>query len=146
MDHGFHHLAGALDQVDDGQQDLPVGLAELLDHGGLLASSVSHNMVLFLHGGWLLSDSCLATGFYRNRRHRRLPTSNYDRDTLQVPDSSRSPVELRTQSCPMQDDPEIGGVGAHQPAAGGAAELSRYGRLPSGVMVIVTSQLRSVVR
>ena len=34
MDHGFYHLAGALDQVDDGKQDLPVGLAELLDNGG----------------------------------------------------------------------------------------------------------------
>ena len=32
MDHGLHHLAGVLDQVQEGQQDLPVGLAELLDH------------------------------------------------------------------------------------------------------------------
>ncbi len=26
IDHGLHHLAGILDQVDDGEQDLPVGL------------------------------------------------------------------------------------------------------------------------
>lgn len=34
MDHGLHHLAGVLDQVHDGKQDLPVGLTELLDHSG----------------------------------------------------------------------------------------------------------------
>src|ERR1700674_122801 len=28
------------------------------------------------------SGSCLATGFYRNRRHRRLPTFNYVRGTI----------------------------------------------------------------
>src|SRR5262245_57032561 len=65
VDHVFHHLAGILDQVDDGKQDLSIGLAELLDNGGRLAGSASHDMVSFLHGGRLLSDSCLATGFYR---------------------------------------------------------------------------------
>src|SRR5262249_23233181 len=65
VDHMFHHLAGILDQVDDGKEDLSIGLAELLDNGGRLAGSASHDMVSFLHGGRLLSDSCLATGFYR---------------------------------------------------------------------------------
>src|SRR5262245_8791316 len=65
VDHVFHHLAGILDQVDNGKQDLSIGLAELLDDGGRLAGSASHDVVSFLHGGRLLSDSCLATGFYR---------------------------------------------------------------------------------
>ena len=34
VDHVFHHLAGILDQVDNGKQDLSIGLAELLDDGG----------------------------------------------------------------------------------------------------------------
>src|SRR6476660_945637 len=33
INHGLHDLAGVLDQVDDREQDLPVGLAELLDDG-----------------------------------------------------------------------------------------------------------------
>ena len=57
VDHGFHHLAGAFDQVDDGKQDLSVGLTELLDDGGRLARSAGHDVIRFLHGGWLLSDS-----------------------------------------------------------------------------------------
>jgi hypothetical protein len=76
MDDGLDHLAGGLNEVDDGKQNLPVALAELLDDGGTLARSASHNVVRFLHGGWLLSGSCLATGFYRNRATRRLPTLN----------------------------------------------------------------------
>src|ERR1700686_5712434 len=51
---GLHHLAGAFDQMDDGKQDLSVALGELPDDGGRLAGSASHNMVRFLHGGWLL--------------------------------------------------------------------------------------------
>lgn len=31
IDHVLDHLAGILAQVDDGKQDLPIGLAELLD-------------------------------------------------------------------------------------------------------------------
>src|SRR6202049_5174621 len=54
VQHGLYHLAGAFDQIDDGKQDLSVALAELLDDGGRLAGSASHNMVRFLHGGWLL--------------------------------------------------------------------------------------------
>ena len=76
MDHVFHHMAGILDQVDDGKQDLSVGLAELLDDGGRLARSAGHYVISFLHGGRLLSDSCLATGFYRIGANRRLPTFN----------------------------------------------------------------------
>ena len=68
VDHVLDYLAGILDQVDDGKQDLAVGLAELLDDGGRLARSAGHDVVSFLHGGRLLSDSCLATGFYRIRR------------------------------------------------------------------------------
>jgi hypothetical protein len=34
MDHAFDHMAGILDEVDDGKQDLSIGLAELLDDGG----------------------------------------------------------------------------------------------------------------
>ena len=76
VDHGLDHLAGILDQVDDGKQDLSVGLAELLDNGGRLARSAGHDVVSFLHGGRLLSDSRLATGFYRIGANRRLPTFN----------------------------------------------------------------------
>src|SRR6266853_4135471 len=54
VQHGLYHLAGAFDQMDDGKQDLSVTLAELLDDGGRLAGSASHNMIRFLHGGWLL--------------------------------------------------------------------------------------------
>src|ERR1700674_2425452 len=50
----LYHLAGAFDQMDDGKQDLSVALAELLDDGGRLPGSASHNIVRFLHGGWLL--------------------------------------------------------------------------------------------
>src|SRR5215472_7555350 len=59
VDHVFHHLAGILDQVDDGKQDLSVGLAELLDNGGRLAGGASHDVVSFLHGGRLLSVFCV---------------------------------------------------------------------------------------
>src|ERR1019366_7708513 len=54
VQHGLHYLAGAFDQMDDRKQDLSVALAELLDHGGRLTGSACHNMVRFLHGGWLL--------------------------------------------------------------------------------------------
>jgi hypothetical protein len=36
MDDGLDHLAGGLNEVDDGKQDLPVALAELLDDDGTL--------------------------------------------------------------------------------------------------------------
>lgn len=39
VDHVLHHLTGAFDQLDDGQQHLPVGLAKLLDHGGRFLGS-----------------------------------------------------------------------------------------------------------
>jgi hypothetical protein len=66
VDHGLDYLTGILDQVDDGKQDLSVGLAELLDYGGRLARSAGHDVVSFLHGGRLLSVILrLATGFYR---------------------------------------------------------------------------------
>ena len=51
------HLASILDEVDDGKQDLSVGQPELLDDGGRLASSASHDVVSFLH----------AVGFFRIR-------------------------------------------------------------------------------
>jgi hypothetical protein len=54
VQHGLHHLAGAFDQVDDRKQDLSVALAELLDDCGRLLGSPRHDMVRFLHGGWLL--------------------------------------------------------------------------------------------
>jgi hypothetical protein len=77
VDHGLDHLAGILNQVDDGKQDLSVGLAELLDNGGRLARSAGHDVVSFLHGGRLLSVFLrLATGFYRIGANRRLPTCN----------------------------------------------------------------------
>jgi hypothetical protein len=54
VNHVLHDLAGAFDQVDQRQQDLSVGLAELLDDGGGFLGGTRHNMVRFLHGGWLL--------------------------------------------------------------------------------------------
>src|SRR4051812_23467600 len=65
MDHVLDYMAGILDEVHDGKQDLAVGLAELLDDGSRLARSAGHDVIRFFHGGRLLSDSCLATGFYR---------------------------------------------------------------------------------
>ncbi len=53
MDHGLHDLAGVLNQVEDGEQDLPVGLTELLNYCGALAGGASHDVVWFLHGGRL---------------------------------------------------------------------------------------------
>src|SRR5215831_17930765 len=88
VDHMFHHLAGILDQVDDGKQDLSIGLAELLDNGGRLAGSASHDMVSFLHGGRLLSDSCLATGFYRIGSQP--PPTNLQLNSGRLPDFSLS--------------------------------------------------------
>jgi hypothetical protein len=83
VDHGFYDLARTLDQIQDGKQDLSVGLAELLNYGGALTGSASNDVVWFLHGGRLLSVFLrLATGFYRIGANRRLPTFNYDRDTL----------------------------------------------------------------
>ena len=54
VNHVLHDLASAFDEVDQRQQDLFVGLAELLDDGGRFAWGARHNMVGFLHGGWLL--------------------------------------------------------------------------------------------
>jgi hypothetical protein len=34
VDYGFYYLAGVLDQVQDGKQDLPISSAELLDDSG----------------------------------------------------------------------------------------------------------------
>ena len=77
MDHGLDYMAGILDEVHDGKQDLSVGLAELLDDGGRLARSAGHDVISFLHGGRLLSVFLrLATGFYRIGANRRLPTFN----------------------------------------------------------------------
>src|SRR4051794_11231821 len=76
VDYVLDYLAGILYQVDDGKQDLAVGLAELLDDGGRLARSAGYDVVSFLHGGRLLSDSSLATGFYRTG-----PTAAYQPST-----------------------------------------------------------------
>jgi hypothetical protein len=78
VDYGLHHLAGVLNQVNDGEQDLPVGLAELLNDGSRLARSAGHDAMRFLHGGWLLSDSRLGLGnrILSKPGHRRLPTFN----------------------------------------------------------------------
>ncbi|MGA8869981.1 MAG: hypothetical protein WB460_02515, partial [Candidatus Acidiferrales bacterium] len=59
MDYGFYDLAGVLDQVQDGKQDLPIGAAELFDHCGRLPRSAGHDVVRFLHGGRLLSGFCV---------------------------------------------------------------------------------------
>jgi hypothetical protein len=59
MDHGFYYLAGVLDQVNDGKQDLPIGSTELLDDSGRLPRSAGHNVIRSLHGGRLLSVFCV---------------------------------------------------------------------------------------
>src|SRR3954449_1748196 len=89
IDDRLHHLAGILNQADEGKQDLTIGLAELLDDGGRLWRGAGHHMIRFLHGGRLLSVFLrLATGFYRTGTDRRLPTFNYDRDALERDDFS----------------------------------------------------------
>src|SRR4051794_16895756 len=95
VDYVLDYLAGILYQVDDGKQDLAVGLAELLDDGGRLARSAGYDVVSFLHGGRLLSDSSLATGFYRTG-----PTAAYQPSTRlgtpsghsKIGNSSRIPI------------------------------------------------------
>jgi len=59
VDHGLHHMAGALDEVGNGKQDLSVALTELLENGRALARGPGHDVVRFLHGGRLLSVICV---------------------------------------------------------------------------------------
>src|SRR3954471_970781 len=83
IDDRLHHLAGILNQADEGKQDLTIGLAELLDDGGRLLRGPGHHMIRILHGGRVLSVFLRwATGFYRTGTDPRLPTFNYDRDSL----------------------------------------------------------------
>ena len=56
VDDGLDHLAGAFHQVQQGKQDLSIGLAELLDDCGRFLSGLRYDLVCFTHGGWLLSD------------------------------------------------------------------------------------------
>src|SRR6266550_8901204 len=67
VNHRFDDVAGALDQVDDGKQDLTVGLAELLNDGGRLARGAGHDVVRFLHGGWFLSVVLFRNRILSNR-------------------------------------------------------------------------------
>src|ERR1700741_604983 len=50
----LHHLAGTFDQAHDGHQKLPIALTELLDYAGRFLGGSGHNLIWFLHGGWLL--------------------------------------------------------------------------------------------
>ncbi len=59
VNHVLHHLAGAFDQIRPWATDLPVALTELLDHGGRFLGGTGHNLVWFLHGGWLLLRICV---------------------------------------------------------------------------------------
>ena len=52
MDDRVDHLAGALDLLDQGEQDLSIALAELLDDGRRLLVGAAYHLILFLHGGW----------------------------------------------------------------------------------------------
>jgi len=64
MDDAIDHLAGALDHVDDGEQDLAIGFTELLNDGGRLLGGARDDLIGFTQGGWLLSDSRFwSTGF-----------------------------------------------------------------------------------
>ena len=64
MDDGIDHLARTLDQVDDGEQNLSIGFAELLDNGRRLVGGARDDLIGFTQGGWLLSDSRFSsTGF-----------------------------------------------------------------------------------
>lgn len=67
MDNAFHYLAGTLVHVDDGKRDLSVASAELLDDGGRLTCSASHDVIRFLHGGGLLSVSAFGNRTLSNR-------------------------------------------------------------------------------
>src|SRR5215510_11730324 len=91
MDHVFDYLTGILDQVDDGKQDLSVGLAELLDDGGRLAGSASHDVISFLHGGRLLSVSAFGNRILSNRRQP--PPTNLQLNSGRLREhTSRSPT------------------------------------------------------
>jgi hypothetical protein len=57
MDDGIDHLARALDHGDNGEQDLAIGFAELLDNGGRLVGGARDDLIGFTQDGWLLSDS-----------------------------------------------------------------------------------------
>jgi hypothetical protein len=58
VDDGLDYLAGAFHQVQQGKQDLSIGLAELLDDGRRLFGGLRHDLVCFTHGGWLLRIQC----------------------------------------------------------------------------------------
>src|SRR5215831_429073 len=93
VDHLLHDITGILDQADDRKQDLTIGLAELLDDGGRLARCAGHDVVRFLHGGRLLSDSCLATGFYRIGSQP--PPTNLQLNSGRLPGDRRETVQAR---------------------------------------------------
>ena len=82
VNHILHHLAGAFDQVDDGQQDLPVTLTELLDQA---ADSLAARVTIW-YGFFTAVGSFL--GFvFGNRILSKpapppLPTFNYGWDTF----------------------------------------------------------------
>src|SRR5438876_4148397 len=80
VDHVLHYLAGAFDEVDEGKQDLSVGLAELLDDCGRFLGGARHNMVRFLHGGWLLFGIDFSNRILSKPAPPPLPTCNYNWD------------------------------------------------------------------
>src|SRR5712691_5234455 len=80
VDHVLYHLAGSLDEIDEGKQDLSVALAELLDDGGRFLGGARHNMVRFLHGGWLLFGFDFSNRILSKPAPPPLPTYNYNWD------------------------------------------------------------------
>src|SRR5262249_39221171 len=57
MDNTIDYLARALDHVNDGEQDLAIGLTELLDDGDRLLGGARADLIGLTQAGWLLSDS-----------------------------------------------------------------------------------------
>jgi len=90
MDHVLDHLTGILDQANEGKQDLPIALTELLNDGGRLAGSARHDLVSSLHGGRLLSVFCV----WQPDSIESAPTAAYD---LQL-NSGRPPKWLSASS------------------------------------------------
>src|ERR1019366_3172503 len=97
VQHGLHHLAGAFDQIHDGKQDLPVALAELLDDDSRFLFGPGHNMVRFLHGGWLLFLSLVwQPDSIETGATAALPTFNYLWGTIYLRAQMYCPVHPKS--------------------------------------------------
>src|SRR3974377_1304202 len=83
IDDAINHLAGVLDHVDDGEQDLTIGFTELLNYGRRLLGGTRYDLIGFTQGCWLLSGFKVFVNRILIEAGRRLPpTFNYAWESL----------------------------------------------------------------